>query len=123
MALIDSTSPVAFIRCDGELIAREAIIWLEGDMNYTHIHQCSQPTKTSARTLKWYAGLLANFIRVRRDAMVNPAHIRAIHKADDQPGRLKLLLSNGVAVDVARRRLAGVRQQLKAEGFGKATRQ
>ncbi len=113
MNLHSNTPSAAFIRCDNQRIGCDSIIWLEGDYNYTYIHQLSKPTKVSARTLKWYESRLTQFIRVRRDAMVNPAHIRAVFRDETRPDQLKLLLSNGEVLPIARRRLAEVRQQVR----------
>ncbi|OIN58084.1 LytTR family DNA-binding domain-containing protein [Arsenicibacter rosenii] len=104
---------MTFIRFDKQAIAARSIIWLEGDWNYTRIYQQDKPTKMSAYTLKWYQEQLADFIRVRKDAIVNPQHIRAVLSTPSQPRRLRLLLSNGDEVEVARRRQVFVKRRLQ----------
>ena len=83
------------LRCDKQSLALHTIIWLEGDWNYTRIYQQDQPVRLSAYTLKWYERQLADFIRVSKDAMVNPLHIQALQPISSRPRRLRLLLSNG----------------------------
>ena len=101
------------IRCDRQLIASESIVWLEGDVNYTRIHLQDQPVKLSARTLKWYEDRLNGFIRIRRDAVINPALIQRIHRIPNRPDRTLIVLSNGTQLEIARRRQEEVRHQLK----------
>lgn len=99
------------IRCDKQAIALDAILWLEGDWNYTRIYQYNQPVRVSSRTLSWYERQLTTFVRVRKDVMVNPAHVQGIESISSRPPRLKIILSNGEQIEVTRRRQAFVRQQ------------
>lgn len=99
------------IRCDKQAIALDTILWLEGDWNYTRIYQHNQPVRVSSRTLSWYERQLTTFVRVRKDVMVNSAHVRAIESISSRPPRLKVTLSNGEQIEVSRRRQAFVRRQ------------
>jgi len=101
---------ISYISCNKQRIELNAIVWLEGDWNYTRIYQQNQPVSLSAYTLKWYERQLADFIRVRKDAMVNPIHVHAVQRISYRPSRLQLLLSNGEFVEVTRRRQALVRK-------------
>lgn len=98
------------VRCDNQDLALHTIIWLEGDWNYTRIYQQNQPARLSAYTLKWYERRLTDFIRVNKDAMVNPLHVRALQPISSRPRRLNLLLTNGEEVEVSRRRQGHVRR-------------
>lgn len=112
--LIQAGLPVNHVRCDGQLIAHESIVWLEGDWNYTRIHRQNELTHLSAYTLKWYEQLLTSFVRVSKDAMVNPQHVQSVISLSSRPRRLQLILSNGEQIEVARRRQAETRRHFKA---------
>ncbi len=62
-----------FFQCSDRLFRPESILWLEGGGNYTRIHRQQRPPKLMAYTLKRFA----HFVRVRRNVLVNPQHIRA----------------------------------------------
>ena len=112
--LIHTNGSTEFIRCDGELIAQTSIVWLEGDWNYTRIHRQNNLVHLSAYTLKWYELLLANFVRVSKDAIINPQHVQTMVSLSSRPRRLQLTLSNGETIDVARRRQAETRRRLNS---------
>ena len=108
-------NPDNFIRCDKQHIALDIIIWLEGDWNYTRIYQQDQPVRISSRTLSWYEKQLAQFVRVRKDAMVNPAYVQTVQTISSRPRRLGITMSNGQHIEVTRRRQAFVRKHLKSK--------
>lgn len=112
---------LSFICCDKQRINLDTILWLEGDWNYTRIYQQDHPVSLSAYTLKWYERQLVDFVRVRKDAIVNPLHVCAIQRISSRPRRLKVILSNGEQVEVTRRRQAFVRKQLTAIQTDKVT--
>lgn len=101
------------ISVNGQVINKESIVWLEGDLNYTRIHQCDQPAKLSSYTLKTYEQQLNGFIRVRKNAIVNPVYIEKMHATADRPRRLLVILTNGDQIEVARRRQPFARRQLR----------
>ena len=101
-----------FIYCDRQRISLNSILWLEGDWNYTRIYQQDQQVNLSSYTLKRYERQLAGFVRVRKDAIVNPIHVCTIQRISRRPCRLILVLSNGEQIEVTRRRQNFVRQQL-----------
>lgn len=103
---------VTYICCDKQRIELDAIVWLEGDWNYTRIYQLNKPVSLSAYTLKRYERQLAGFVRIRKDAIVNPLYICAMLKISSRPRRLKIVLTNGEQLEVTRRRQAIVRIQL-----------
>ena len=106
-----------FIYCDKQRINLNSILWLEGDWNYTRIYQKNKAVSLSAYTLKRYERQLTEFIRVRKNAMVNPKHVDTIVRISGKPGRLILVLSNGEEIEVTRRRQGLVRKQFGASPF------
>ena len=110
---------VSYICCDKQRIELDAIVWLEGDWNYTRIYQQNQSANLSAYTLKWYERQLAGFVRIRKDAIVNPRHVCGLESISSRPRRLRIILSNGEQLEVTRRRQPQVRQQLKSYSAGK----
>lgn len=98
------------IICDKKRIELSSILWLEGDWNYTRIYQQGESVYLSAYTLKWYERHLTEFVRVRKNAIVNPLHVRALKSISSRPRRLQLILSNGELVEVTRRRQAMTRR-------------
>ena len=98
---------------DRQPIALDTILWLEGDWNYTRIYAIDQPVRISAYTLKWYERHLTGFLRIRKDVMVNPAHVLAVERISSRPRRMKVILINGEHIEVTRRRQAFILQKLK----------
>ncbi|WP_019987055.1 LytR/AlgR family response regulator transcription factor [Rudanella lutea] len=109
-----------FICCDRQQITLNNIIWLEGDINYTRIHQQRGRLIVSAYTLKRYEELLHGFVRVRRDAIVNPVHIAEIRNDPGRPARLTIILSDGQELAVTRRRQLHVRHLLLGRSLSPA---
>ena len=103
---------ITYICCDKQRIELDTIVWLEGDWNYTRIYQLDKPVSLSAYTLKRYEQQLAGFVRIRKDAMVNPLYICALLRISNRPRRLKIVLTNGEQLEVTRRRQTIVRLQL-----------
>ncbi|OIN61021.1 LytTR family DNA-binding domain-containing protein [Arsenicibacter rosenii] len=94
----------AFIIYEKRHIYANTILWMEGDWNYTRIHTVDNTTLMSSYTLKWYQQQLPGFWRIRKDAMVNAAHVVSIKRMASDPKKLRLTLSSGVQIMVARRR-------------------
>ena len=101
-----------YIFCDKNRIQTSSIIWLEGDWNYTRIYQIDQTIYLSSYTLKWYERILPSFVRVRKDAIVNPLYVHSIQRLSSRPRKLQLMLSDGKLIEVARRRQAMTRRLL-----------
>ena len=78
----------------------DEIIRLQAESNYTHIHLIGKKVFVSAKTLKEYDEILQGhrFLRVHKSHLVNPAHIESYDKQG------LLLMSDGVQVEVARRK-------------------
>lgn len=81
-------------------IAINQIIMLKGFVNYTRFYLQNGKEKLSARTLKYYEGLLNNkgFIRVHRGFIVNQKCIVEHNLVTSQ-----LILTNGHEADISRR--------------------
>ena len=109
--------PLSHLICDRQPIALDAIVWLEGDWNYTRIYLQDQPVRLSSYTLKWYEDKLSGFWRVRKNALVNPIHIQELNTlpattlcVHNRHG-LQVVLSNGVQLEVTRRRRVFIRRE------------
>lgn len=84
------------------------LLYCEADGNYTRIHVLKEKPILLSKTLKKIEELLSRygFIRVHQSFLVNPKHIKSLHKTT-------LLLSNGDEVRVSRRKKAEVLEFLK----------
>nr|WP_293841143.1 LytTR family DNA-binding domain-containing protein [uncultured Arsenicibacter sp.] len=102
-----------YITCDKKRIDLPSSVLLEGDWNYTRIHQHDLSIQMSSYTLKWYEQLLTDFIRVRKNVIINPNHVVDIKKDAENTSRLQLLLSNGRIINVARRRQTITKRRLQ----------
>ncbi len=93
-----------FILFDKRQIFAGDIVWMEGDWNYTRIHTIHNTTLLSSYTLKCYQQQLPGFWRIRKDAMVNAAHVFSVKRVANDPKKVQVTLTNGVQIMVARRR-------------------
>lgn len=109
---------VTHLTLNNDPIALDAIIWLEGDWNYTRIYPQGQPMRMSAYTLKWFERQLTSFLRIRKDVMVNPSYVQAVESISSRPRRMRVVLTNGAVIEVTRRRQTFVRRQLMQEELG-----
>ena len=91
----------------------DTILWLEGEGNYTRIHRQDEPTSVMAYTLKRFEEHLVGFVRVRRDALVNPRYIQCI-RWNGQP-KLTIYLSDGTVLTASRRRHRLLAMQLRQQ--------
>ena len=89
----------------------DEIIRLQAESNYTHIHLSGKKVFVSAKTLKEYDEILQGhrFLRVHKSHLVNPAHIESYDKQG------LLLMSDGVQVEVARRKREFLQQTLSGK--------
>ena len=89
----------------------DEIIRLQAESNYTHIHLSGKKVFVSAKTLKEYDEILQGhrFLRVHKSHLVNPAHIESYDKHG------LLLMSDGVQVEVARRKREFLQQTLSGK--------
>lgn len=99
-----------FFERSDRLLRPETILWLESDGNYTRIHRQQRPPKLMAYTLKLFEERFGQFVRVRRNVLVNPEHIRAWQQLG--PVQLTLCLTDGTTVIASRRKLPNVLNRL-----------
>jgi two-component system LytT family response regulator len=80
----------------------DQIIYLEAKSNYTEVYLKDQPKITISKTLKDCEEVLspAVFIRIHHSYMINRNHIQKYIKGEGG----QVIMSNGQALDVARRR-------------------
>jgi two-component system LytT family response regulator len=85
------------------------IVRCEADRNYTVFHLKRGERVMSSRTLNSYEEFLAenDFLRVHRSHIVNIAHVRSLD-ADD-----RMVMSDGLRVEISRRRKAGITGALR----------
>lgn len=86
----------------GRPLYLEQIIWVQGDGNYSRIHYKDGKTYLVSQTLKWFEERFKSFIRIHKSGLINPNHLSELHKESRQ---FTVLLSNGVELNVSRRRV------------------
>jgi two-component system LytT family response regulator len=88
-------------------VAIDQILFLEGEINYTHFHFQSRRRTTIAHCLKHFeADLLPNgFIRIHRSCIVNARFVRQTNLLTNT-----ITLTNGTELKIARRRVKGLSQ-------------
>ncbi len=94
-----------------ELIALDEVVYLEAVSNYTNIHLSESKPILTSKTLKEYEDLLpaTQFFRVHNGAIININFIKKFIKGEG--GQLQM--SNGILIDVARRRKEELLQLLQ----------
>ena len=103
---------VYFDRPD-QVLQPDTILWLEGDGNYTRIYRQQQPVSLMAYTLKRFEIRFDNFVRVRRDVLINPQHIQNVHW-NHQPN-LTICLTDGTELTASRRQYKKVVSRLRQQ--------
>lgn len=86
------------------------IVRLEGAGNYTYCHFTDEPPLLAALSLKVLAGRLPGgaLVRSHRKHLLNPLYIEAV-----SPANLKVVLTTGERLPVARRRIRAFRQECR----------
>jgi len=95
-----------------ELIALDEVVYLEAASNYTNIHLSNARPLLTSKTLKEYEDMLPEtiFFRVHNGAIININFIKKFIKGEG--GQLQM--TNGVLIDVARRRKDELMQLLQS---------
>ena len=103
--VIPSQDSLRFIRID-------EIIYLEANMNYTHIHMSGNEKHVVSRTIKEYEDLLpeSTFIRIHNSFIINKDYLEKYERGEGG----QVIMSNGVRLDVSKRKKADF---LKAIGY------
>jgi two-component system, LytTR family, response regulator len=85
-----------------EIIKVPDIIYLEATGNYTHIHMRDEKPLLASRTLKDFEDILppSHFCRIHNAILVNVSYVKKYNRGDNG----QVILSNGILLDVARRR-------------------
>lgn len=92
-------------------VALDSIIWVEGHGNYSWVYFTQQPRYLWATTLKRVEAQLPGFIRIHKSALINPTYVDKLTMTG--PRSLCIRMSDGAKLLVARRRMEGVRHQLR----------
>jgi DNA-binding LytR/AlgR family response regulator len=81
----------------------ESIIWLEGEGNYSWANFSDGHCCLLTHTLKRLESQLPTFLRIRRSASINPAHVLSFRRIDSRYAYV--ILSNGIKLSISRRRI------------------
>lgn len=92
-----------------QVLELKQIVRLESEVNYTHFFTAKGAKHTSSRTIKHYDELLRahGFYRVHQQHVVNLAHVVRYEKGEGG----SVVLSDGVAVPLAKKRKPGFLQR------------
>lgn len=93
----------------GRPLYLEFIVWIQGDGNYSRIHYKDGKTFLVSQTLKWFEERMTTFIRIHKSGLINPEHLSELKKEYRQ---VTVRLSNGVELNVSRRRLDALHEGL-----------
>ena len=95
--VIPSQDSLRFIRID-------EIVYLEANMNYTHIYMSGNEKYVVSRTIKEYEELLpeSTFIRIHNSYIINKDYLEKYERGDGG----QVIMSNGVRLDVSKRKKA-----------------
>jgi len=99
----NSFSRIAIPTTEGlQFIKIEDIIYLEGRINYTHIHCTGEKKYVVSRTLKDFEDMLPHdiFLRIHNSYIINKHFAEKYIRGDGG----QVVLSNGITLDVARRK-------------------
>ncbi|GAB4047799.1 hypothetical protein GCM10028810_32140 [Spirosoma litoris] len=88
------------------------ILYLTGDINYTRIHPTNGQVVLMSHTLKWYEARWPSFIRIHKQALINPQHAQQVKLALRLRDNSQLIMTNWAELPIARRRLSQVKQEL-----------
>lgn len=80
-----------------------AVVLLEGDINYTMFYLENGVKKLVAHSIKFYEPFLEThgFLRVHRSYMINPNHIKNLN-----PEEYKVVMNNGREAIISRRKMS-----------------
>jgi two-component system, LytTR family, response regulator len=86
------------------------ILYCKADINYTVVYTTDGKSYTIASTLKHLEGILPNtiFFRTHKSFLVNMNYVKTFDRSTN-----KAVLENGVAIDIATRRMDSFLQALK----------
>jgi two-component system LytT family response regulator len=92
--------------------AKEEIIYLKSNSNYTIYYLQNGETFISSKTLKQTETnlQLMSFLRVNKSYLLNPDFINNISK---EGNKITVKLKNGTQVSVSRRKVIALKQKLK----------
>ena len=97
-----------------EPVRIDSIVWLQGDANYTRLHQQDNAVLLVTQPLFWFEQHL-NFIRVHRSAIINPMYVQEFVYKKGRSGHVRL--SGDITIPVSRARLELTAIQLRLTGM------
>ena len=90
----------------------QEVLYLRGDVNYSRIYLRSGHIVVSSRSLKWFADQTPQFVRVHKNALINPTYIRALQLASSIRKTSYVIMRNEVPLAISRRRLPFILEQV-----------
>ncbi|MVM37049.1 LytTR family transcriptional regulator [Spirosoma sp. HMF3257] len=91
----------------------QTVLYLTGDVNYSRVHLASGQLLVSSRTLKWFADQWPHFVRVHKNALVNPAYIHDLKLASTGRQTSYLIMHNEAKLLISRRQLPLLLEQFR----------
>lgn len=87
-----------------------SILRVHADGNYSWVYLDDGTRHLTSQTLKWFECRLPEFVRIHRSQLINPRHIEKVRTISVVGYSVEL--SNGLSLDIARRRLSSVRKMI-----------
>ncbi|MVM37672.1 LytTR family transcriptional regulator [Spirosoma sp. HMF3257] len=89
------------------------VLYLRGDVNYSHVHLLNGQIVLSCRTLKWFAQKWPYFTRAHKQALVNPAYIHQLKLGLTSRSTSYLVMQDEAQLAISRRQVASVVAQFE----------
>lgn len=97
-----------------DLIAKNTILYMAGDGNYTRVYQTDGSVKLTSLTLSKVSLLLPDFLRVHKSSLVNPTYIQRIERpSSNRIGAIHL--ATNISLNVSRRKWATIADSVPAQ--------
>jgi DNA-binding LytR/AlgR family response regulator len=97
-------------------ISRANVVYLEGDGNYTRIYyqSAAEPLQciTVSTTLRLWEVQLSDFIRISKQSLINPDHLRRLVQLEDGSKQICAEMSTGHCIPISRRRIEVICEHL-----------
>lgn len=90
----------------------QTVLYLRGDINYSHVHLTNGQVILACRTLKWFEDQWPHFMRPHKQALVNPAYIHQLTLGSTLRATSYLIMQDEARLAISRRRVPIVVEQL-----------
>ncbi|WP_158552604.1 LytR/AlgR family response regulator transcription factor [Spirosoma telluris] len=85
-----------------------SVLYLTGDANYSRIHLLNGKVFLSSYNLKWFAQKWPSFLRLHKQALVNPAYVHHLSVAPTLQSASYVVMQDQVQLPISRRRVSGI---------------